>query len=143
MIVSIRDSIIKELRKQFPTYKIYDEKVTQGLKRPCFFVDLIPVVIEKISPTLKEYSMFVDIQFMSKDKTKTENLAMVSKLESLFETISFQDLTVKPGEKRFEIVDDILHCIMDIDFTLIGEIQATVPNMGELVHGNTLNEGGF
>lgn len=143
MIVSIRDSVISELREQFPEHKIYDEKVLQGLKKPCFFVDLIPVAIEDVTPNLKEYSLFIDVQYMSKGETKHENLIMTENFTKMFNTISFDNLSVNTTDKRFEIVDGILHCIFDLDFKVIGTNTTDAENIGELIHNKTLNEGGF
>lgn len=142
MMIDIRDSVLKEIREKFPNYKIYDEKVLQGLKRPCFFVDLIPVNIERLSPTLKEYSLFVDVQYMSEKETKEEMLIMVDQFETMFNSISFGNLIVQTSNKRFEIVDDILHCLFDLDFTVIGEEIEEAEKIGDLVFNSKVKEGG-
>lgn len=49
MIVDIQHSIIKQLKTNFPDHKVYGEKVEQGLVRPCFFVDILPITFEVLS----------------------------------------------------------------------------------------------
>jgi hypothetical protein len=132
MMVDIRDSVINVLRSNFPDHKIYDEKVVQGLKRPCFFVDLIPVDIDDSNPNVEEYSMFIDVQYMSKEDNKQKNLEMADELRPLFKILEFKGFRVLPTNKRFEIFDGILHFQFDLDFTLYGKQEDNLPAIGNV-----------
>jgi hypothetical protein len=132
MMIEIRDSVIDVLIKNFPNHKVYDEKVTQGLKRPCFFVDLIPIDMDDSNPNVEEHSMFIDVQYMSKEDTKEKNLEMVDKLRPLYKVIEFNGFRVSPSDKRFEIIDGILHFLFDLDFTLYGKQEENLPTIGNV-----------
>jgi hypothetical protein len=132
MMVDIRDSVISILKTNFPDHKTYDEKVTQGLKRPCFFVDLIPVDVDDSHPNVEEHSMFIDVQYMSKEDTKEKNLEMIDKLRPLFKILEFSGLRVSSSNKRFETIDGILHFLFDLDFTLYGKQDENLSTIGSV-----------
>jgi hypothetical protein len=132
MMLDIRNEIIKVLKNNFPDHKIYGEKVTQGLIRPCFFVDLIPVDIEEINPEMQERSMFVDIQYMSNEDTKAKNLETAETLSRIFTIVEFNNFRIRTTNKRFEIVDGILHYLFDLDFIVLGSQEENTPLIGEI-----------
>jgi hypothetical protein len=143
MMIEIRDSVINILINNFPNHKVYDEKVTQGLDRPCFFVDLIPIGMEDSNPNVEEHSMFIDVQYMSKENTKEKNLEMVDKLRPLFKMIEFNGFRVSSSDKRFEIIDGILHFLFDLDFTLYGKQEENLPNIGNVNFNKEVIKWGF
>ncbi|MCM3599391.1 hypothetical protein M3175_01505 [Robertmurraya korlensis] len=131
-MVKIKDSIVKVLSDTFTDHQVYDEKKTQGLKRPCFFVDIIPVAFEKPTPNQQERSIIVDVQYMSLEETKEENLVMSEELGQMFSVISFDTYKIKPSEERYEIVDGILHYLFDLDFTVYGTQEDSTPMIGQV-----------
>lgn len=139
-MTSIRDSIVSKLATTFPDHTIYDEKVLQGLKRPCFFVDLIPIDIVKVSPNRQDRSMIVDIQYMSLEDTKTKNLETAELLGQLFSVVEFNNFRVSVSNERYEMLDGILHYLFDLDFILIGGQTETEPNMGEFILNKEVQE---
>jgi hypothetical protein len=124
MMVKIRDAIITMLKTKFPTHKVYGEKVVQGLVRPCFFVDLLPVDFIQETPNKQDRSIIVDVQYMSLEDTKLKNLEMAESLGTLFPVITLPDgLSVRPTNGRYEIIDGILHFLFDLDFLVFGNIE--------------------
>ncbi|PGT89213.1 MULTISPECIES: phage tail terminator family protein [Bacillaceae] len=122
MILDIRENIIKTLKTNFQNHKIYGEKKTQGLTRPCFFVDILPIDAQKITPNMQEKSYIVDVQYMSLEDTKLKNLEMSEKISQLFtHVIGTGGKRISVTNERFEIIDGILHYLFDIDFILIGK----------------------
>jgi hypothetical protein len=132
MMPSILKSVIQTLKNTYPDHKIYEEKVTQGLKRPCFFVDIIPIALEKESPNRQDRSLIVDIQYMSFEDTKVKNLEMAESLGQLFNSIEFDNFKVNPSNERFEVVDGILHYLFDLDFLVIGSQEDSSDLIGEI-----------
>lgn len=131
-MVKIKNSIVEVLSQTFTDHQVYDEKKTQGLQRPCFFVDILPIALEKVSPNQQERSLIVDIQYMSSNETKEENLIMAEELGQMFPIISFDTYKVKPSEERYEIVDGILHYLFDLDFTVYGTQEDSTPMIGQV-----------
>ncbi|MCM3730069.1 hypothetical protein M3196_00095 [Fictibacillus nanhaiensis] len=132
MMIDIRNEVISILKANFPNHKLYGEKVTQGLIRPCFFIDLIPIDIVKLSPNMQERSMIIDVQYMSLEDTKLKNLEMAETLGQLFTTIEFGEFKAKVSNERFDIVDGILHYLFDLDFIVIGKQEEQIDLIGNI-----------
>lgn len=133
MMIEIQRSIMKKLKTEFPLYKIYGEKVEQGLRRPCFFVDLLPIDFEEINSEVQRQLITVDIQYMSAEDTKAKNLEMASQLPQIFTFISLDDGTrIQTANGQFETIDGILHYLFDLDFIVKLDITATEPLIGEI-----------
>jgi hypothetical protein len=126
MMVKIRDAVISILKNKFPNHNIYDEKVVQGLKRPCFFVDLLPIDFNQETPNKQVISIIVDIQYMSLEDTKLKNLEMAESLGTTFPVITLPDgIRIRPKEGRYELFDGILHYLFDLDFLVFGNKEDT------------------
>ncbi|EMI10370.1 phage tail terminator family protein [Anoxybacillus gonensis] len=119
MMLALRDAIISKLKSAFPDHKIYGEKVEQGLKKPCFFITILPGDFTDLSKSMQQREITVDIQYLSIDETNVKNIEMADILTDLFKKIDFNDLSVNVIERRFEIVDDVLHFFIDLNFILI------------------------
>lgn len=132
MILETKKAILSNLKIAFPDHKLYGEKVVQGLVRPCFFVDIIPIDVEKINSTMQSRSIMVDVQYMSKEDTKQKNLEMSEKLIDVFEKLTLVDNDVNPINKRFEIIDGILHFLFDLDVLIFYKETNTGPLMGQI-----------
>lgn len=114
-LIEIQKSISRKLNSKFNDHFIYGEEVKQGLKRPAFFINIIPVSTENF-PVYKDKLINIDIMYFSKNETYVENLNMISELESLFKTLKIQDRALTIESLNFRIVDDILHCSFSLDF---------------------------
>lgn len=133
MNIEIQHSIMKRLKTEFPDHKIYGEKVEQGLVRPCFFVDLLPIDFEKINPELQRQLITVDIQYMSFEDTKEKNLEMASILPQLFHYVTLDDgKRIQITEEKFETIDGILHYLFDLDFIVKLIVDDGLPMIGEI-----------
>lgn len=137
MILEIKKAIFQKLKQAFPDHTLYGESVKQGLSRPCFFIDILPINVNFINPTMIERSIIVDVQYMSKEDTKQKNLEMSEQLIPLFETLTLPTGEVRPINQRFEILDGILHFLFDLDVLvridrsdenndIMGEIHFTI-----------------
>lgn len=133
MMTQIQRSIMTKLKTEFPTYKIYGEKVEQGLIRPCFFVDLLPIDFEEINSEMHKYLVTVDVQYMSLEDTKAKNIEMIPIIPQLFTYISLTDGTkIQTINGQFEIIDGILHYLFDLEFIARLDIAPTEPLIGEI-----------
>jgi hypothetical protein len=133
MIVDIQHSIIKQLKTNFPDHKVYGEKVEQGLVRPCFFVDILPITFEKINPEMQSQLVTVDIQYMSQEDTKAKNLEMASQLPQIFSYIELPDgKKIRITNEQFETIDGILHYLFDLDFIVKMNVDEGLPMIGQL-----------
>jgi hypothetical protein len=134
MMLALRDAIIGKLKTAFPDHKIYGEKVQQGLKKPCFFITILPGDFTDLSKSMQQREITVDIQYLSEEETNVKNIEMADLLTDLFMKIEFNGLTVNVIEKRFEIVDDILHFFIDLDFIFMLKDTEQHELMQEIIH---------
>jgi hypothetical protein len=134
MMLALRDAIISKLKTAFPDHKIYGEKVEQGLKKPCFFITILPGDFTDLSKLTQRREITIDIQYLSVEETNVKNIEMADLLTDLFKKIEFNGLTVIVIEKRFEIVDDILHFLIDLDFVLMLKDTEQHELIQEIIH---------
>lgn len=133
MIIDIRKNIMKLLKANYPDHKIYGEKIEQGLVRPCFFVDMLPIDFEKLNTEMQKHLITVDIQYMSLEDSKEKNLEMASQLPQLFPFVSFESgKRIQCTNGQFEIVDGILHYLFDLDFIVRINVDEGLPMIGEI-----------
>lgn len=115
-LLDIQKAIGKKLDSKFNTHYIYTEQVKQGLKRPSFFVNIMPISTNNYV-AYKDKLINVDIMYFSKNETSTENLEMINLLEDLFKMLlTIQDRKITIESLNFKVVDNILHCIFSLDF---------------------------
>jgi len=92
----IRKEIVRKLDTNFLNHKVYEEDVKQGMKKPAFFVEIIPTrtVNEQL---YKTKSLMIKISYFSENDTNEENHLMLEQLEDLF------DLSMKIKDRYFTI----------------------------------------
>lgn len=133
MIIDVRKSIMKQLKFEFPDHKVYGEKVEQGLQRPCFFVDILPIDVEKFNKEFQKHLITVDIQYMSKEDTKEKNLEMASLFPQVFDYVLLENGNqIKITNEQFETIDGILHYLFDLEFMVKLNIEDDEPMIGEI-----------
>lgn len=111
-------------------YYIYTEEVKKEIKRPSFFIDVMPVLTENYVD-YKDKLINIDIMYFSKNETNEENLSMIDNLEQLFKSVlQVKSETIPIKALNFKVADDILHCSFTLDFT----------DFYELIEINTENE---
>lgn len=117
-IDDIKKAILKKLHDNFPTYKLYGEEVPQGFKKPCFFVEILPVSFNNSSKYHIEKSINIDIHYFSENGTNAENFEMIDKLNEIFNiALEVNDRVFTINEINTTIVDTVLHFSFDINFT--------------------------
>ena len=134
MMTAIRNAVIGKLKTAFPDHKIYGEKVEQGLKKPCFFITILPGDVIELNKSMQQREITIDIQYLSEEETNAKNVEMVDSLNDLFRSIAFDGMKVNIVERRFEIVDDILHFFLDLDFIVMLSDAEQHDLMQEIIH---------
>lgn len=118
MINPIIDGIASSLNRHFgQDCKIYKEDVPQGFTEPCFSIQHIASeVTERVPPHYFTMNKF-DIRFFPKDSlnAKTEMHMTARALFSVLEYIYVLDNLCRGTKMRYEIVDGVLHFILNYD----------------------------
>jgi hypothetical protein len=111
MIQSIVDGISEKLNSAFgDEYKIYTESVKQGLKEPCFFIQLVnPVNRRELGRRFFRENLFC-IQYFpkSRDAPKSECYQMQDDLFIALEYITVDGDLQRGIRMRGEFVDGVL-----------------------------------
>lgn len=117
-IEAIKKAISLKLKSKFPTHKIYTEEIPQGLKRPCFFIEILPINTSNVNKFHREKLINIDIQYFSINETNAENFTMIEELNDLINgVLEVEDRTFTIQQATTDIVDKILHYSFDLDFT--------------------------
>ncbi|SKA99346.1 hypothetical protein SAMN05443428_13517 [Caloramator quimbayensis] len=117
-LTDIQRAISRKLYGEFGSeYYIYTEEVKKELKRPSFFIDVIPVLTENFVD-YKDKLINIDIMYFSKNETNEENLRAINIFEQIFNSVlEVQGNTISIKALNYKVVDNILHCSFTLDFT--------------------------
>lgn len=118
VIKKIIDGISIKLNEIFgDDYEIYDNKVEQGMKKPCFFIYFLDGDINRqIGLGVKSYLdvLHFDIVGFSKNDSRIELNDMSDKLRYGLEYITLADKTlIRANNLKSKIEDDVLHFFID------------------------------
>ena len=111
MIDDVITGISRTLDEKFNgAYRIYSEKIEQGLKSPCFIIDVVNTTSDPLLNARSKRTYNFDIVYISKSNTYAEMYSMAEKLFSALKWIILLDGTkLLAFEMRYEVVDNDLH----------------------------------
>ena len=135
MVNLILNAITKQLGTTFgDSYRYYVENVEQGLRKPCFTVDLLKPIQRSKSPTLYDRTMPIVIHYFGDSESNTKNNCynVGEQVTECLEYLSVPRFALgksKLGQTRFgsvkirgedvswQIVDDVLQVFLTYKFT--------------------------
>lgn len=102
-------------------YKIYQNDVRQGLKKPCFFLAVLNPTFTPLTGRRYMSRNPFDVQFIPADDTKNADLYTVGwELMNALESIDLPcGDSLRGTSLNFEVVDGVLHCFVNYNLTLI------------------------
>lgn len=121
MVNDLIDGISIRLNAVFgAAYRIYSEKVEQGLVEPAFFIKSLNATQTKLigNRYLREYSF--DVHYFPEDSTSNKEMLTVA--EQLLEEMEF--ITLVNGDQvmgvsmNYEIIDSVLHFFINYNLTV-------------------------
>lgn len=83
-LTDIRDSVVGALANMYPETTVYDERQQQGMRFPCFFVQLIPVSTRRYKARVNKDKTIFSIQYFSDSENTFECLEVKDNLDSVF-----------------------------------------------------------
>lgn len=120
MVNSILNAVTKQLGTTFGnSYRYYVENVEQGLKKPCFTVDLLLPLQRSKSPLLYDRTMPIVVHYFNdcvKD-LKNDCYDMGEKLIECLEYLPFEGGLIRGEDISWQIVDDVLQVFVTYKFT--------------------------
>lgn len=101
-------------------YKIYQNDVRQGLKKPCFFLAVLNPTLTPLTGRRYMSRNPLDVQFIPADDTKNAKLYEVG--WELMEALEYIKLpggdSLRGTSLNFEVVDGVLHCFVNYNLPL-------------------------
>lgn len=140
-INTIRDGVILALSLLFPDMDIYGEKIPEGFEAPCFFVKLLTG--NQTHELNRRYSRAhaFDIHFFPGGKDYNRNAhEMADKLYESLREVSINGSIYRGTGMTHEVVDDVLHFFVDINFHVIRQ-KAEVSKMVDLKEEGYIKHG--
>jgi hypothetical protein len=122
MVNSLLKAVTKQLGTTFGTkYHYYMEDVEQGLKKPCFTVDLLIPLQRSKSPVLYDRTMPLVVHYFSDSKTnlKEDCYAIGERLVECLEYLPFENTVIRGEDISWKVEDDVLQAFVTYKFTTI------------------------
>lgn len=122
MVNSILNAVTKQLGTTFGnSYHYYVEDVEQGLKTPCFTVDLLIPLQRSKSPVLYDRTMPIVVHYFSDSTNNLKNdcYVMGERIIECLEYLPFEGTLIRGEDISWQIVDDVLQVFVTYKFTTV------------------------
>ena len=138
MVNSFLSAVTKQLGTTFGTgYRYYMEDVEQGLKKPCFTVDLLIPLQRSKSPVLYDRTMPLVVHYFSDSKSnlKQDCYNIGERLIECLEYLPFQNTLIRGENISWKLEDDVLQAFVTYKFTtrLVTENEESMDSITEIV----------
>ncbi len=120
MINSTLNAVTKQLGTTFGTgYHYYVEDVEQGLKKPCFTVNLLVPLQRSKSPVLYDRTMPLVIHYFSDSKhnLKSNCYEIGEQLIECLEYLPFKGTVIRGENISWRVADGVLQAFVTYKFT--------------------------
>lgn len=117
---TVKDAVGGVLAQTWPDWPVYDERMSQGFKEPCFFVLLLPSSHEKIRDNRYQRSHSFVIHYFHNESYEALH-AMAEQLYSLMDLIPFGAKPIRGKAMSHSIVDGVLQFYVRYDFHVLQE----------------------
>lgn len=120
MVNSVLTAVTKQLGSTFGGgYRYYVEDVEQGLKQPCFTVDMLNPLERSKSPVLYDRTMPLVIHYFSDSVTnaKEDCYAIAERAVECLEYLPFLNTTLRGENISWQLTDDVLQIFITYKFT--------------------------
>ncbi len=116
-LVDIKEAINLTLKSNFPAIGRYSRETKEGFKKPCFFIELLPIMRIKENKAHYFRKITVLIRYFSLNKTELEGLKISDELEDVFlQPITIGDRKITIDEVESEFIDEVLVFQFDISY---------------------------
>jgi len=109
--------------------KTYGSEIKEGYKRPCFFVQIMPITLDTFKKNTSENTISVEMNYFSAKRTDLENLQMYDTLKKNFGSnlqIGLRKILIR--KFRAQTIDDIDNIYsIKFDLNFYDEIEDNTP----------------
>ena len=137
MVNSFLSAVTKQLGTTFgDSYRYYVEDVEQGLKKPCFTVDVLIPLQRRKSPLLYDRTMPLVVHYFSDSRKDLKNhfYAMSEQVVECLEHLPFNGKVIRGEDISWQIVDDVLQIFITYKFTtqLVTEFEESMDTIKQI-----------
>lgn len=105
MIDAIKNAVTRRLKDKFPNCRVYTEEVKQGLKKPCFFVEVFPATFEVLNDHMEKQNIGVNIGYLPEKYSQDEMIQVANTIKAAF---LYHPLVVQKRHlSTYEITNDL------------------------------------
>ncbi|CAK7083886.1 hypothetical protein CIW83_16865 [Tissierella sp. P1] len=116
-LTDIKRAIDSILKDNFSTIEIYSTNTKEGLDRPYFFVEISPIIRERLNRAHYHRKVTVLIRYFPNNEEELENLEIQEQLEELFgQALRIKDRVITLDSVEGQIVDGTLQFKFDISY---------------------------
>lgn len=119
VINKIISAICKALHNEFG-YEVYKERIEQGLKEPCFFVQSVsPSNVPTIIGRRRRECQYSIVFFPESGKPYEAINAAIERLYDALEIITVDDVKIRGKDIATAVTDDVLTFLITYDFFMV------------------------
>lgn len=125
MVNDFLDAVTKQLGTTFgAAYHYYVENVEQGLKKPCFTVDMLMPLERSKSAVLYDRTMPLVVHYFSNNPSvnKKDCYGIAEDLVACLEYIPFKNTIIRGENISWHLVDDVLQLFITYKFTTKSDV---------------------
>jgi len=142
MIDKIIDAVANALHTEYATYKIYTERVKQGLIEPCFYISVIDSTRKRVHTNrYLENNNFDILYFPLKSENNSEMQSVANELYHVCEFISIDDDKFKGFDMKHQVIDGVLHFFVSYNLYLTKALTVDDVEYSENMEDLTYNIG--
>lgn len=132
----IHKAIVRELKNKFGNIT-FSTDIEEGITRPSFFIELDNITTSDFMREAIDHKTTCRIYYFSEaiDNNKVELYRVADDLKEVFQGMLLKvndELNIEIEEVEFNIIDKVLHCYFDLEFTTDYEIFDDRPVMEDV-----------
>lgn len=132
MISDVYKNVKALLASKYPTLKVYDPSISEGMKKPCFFIEVGNQADERATINFKEREYLATITYLQKDKDGEDNYTKIDEIDTLF-GLKLGTANVRDYRHQFVGEDgNILQIEVELNETQWLDHTDTQPTMNKL-----------
>lgn len=123
---TIKSAMAKTLALNYPEVTLYKNKVSQGMKKPCFFITQLETENTEIRKNVFKRVYLMSVRFHKDNALRIDLDSVGFDLLSIFNTLELDGESVCYGKNlKYEIVDNVLQFFVTYTLNIIKKVENT------------------
>lgn len=124
-------------------FDVFASEVKEGYKRPCCFIEVLPVSVTLENPYSEIVTDSVEITYFPETETKEELLNTAQKFKEtfLYKPIKVKDRFLSANEITFDVDKSALVCFFELEFIQETNASSSVKEVMENLNERVVTSG--